>query len=81
MPRDARLATRSRPHTLEWLDLKAAFFTHKQMKAQAQNILKNAVHTRYMPLGNLTKITDEERSKLAAWILSGARIDNERSPK
>ena len=53
--------------------------TPEQMQAQAQNILKNAVHTKYMPLGNLTKITDEERSKLATWILSGAQIDDDRT--
>ncbi|MFI5335678.1 MAG: urate hydroxylase PuuD [Opitutales bacterium] len=44
------------------------------------NILKNAqrlyqqvVVTRIMPLGNATKITDEERAVIAAWIKDGAK--------
>ena len=49
--------------------------TPRQIKAEAQRILKHAVLTHYMPLGNLTKITDEERKILGRWIRAGAVID------
>jgi len=46
-----------------------------EIKGQAASILKNAVETQYMPLGNLTQITPEERAQLGQWIRTGARID------
>ena len=49
--------------------------TSQQIQAQAQKILQNAVMTNYMPLGNLTKITDEERQLLGRWVRSGAQVD------
>ena len=49
--------------------------TPQQMKSQAANIMKNAVQSRMMPLGNLTKITDAERTLLGQWINSGASIE------
>jgi uncharacterized membrane protein len=30
------------------------------------------VVTRMMPLGNITKMTDEERAVIAAWVAAGA---------
>lgn len=46
-----------------------------EIRAQAETILKNAVTTQYMPLGNLTQITPEERALLGQWIKNGAPID------
>jgi uncharacterized membrane protein len=38
----------------------------------AQRIYQQVVVSRIMPLGNVTKITDEERAVIAAWVSSGA---------
>jgi len=38
----------------------------------AQRIYQQVVVTRIMPLGNVTKITDQERAVVAAWIKAGA---------
>ena len=46
--------------------------TPEQIAAQADAIDEQAVRTRAMPLGNLTKMTDSERRVLAAWIEAGA---------
>jgi len=49
--------------------------TPEQILAHAE---KNAatIASGYMPLGNLTSITDEERHLFAVWFAQGARIDN-----
>ena len=47
------------------------FDTAAEVKAMAQKILAQAVNTDAMPLGNITKITPEERAKLGAWIKAG----------
>jgi uncharacterized membrane protein len=39
----------------------------------SQRIYQQVIVTRIMPLGNLTKITDEERAVIAAWIKAGAK--------
>ena len=36
--------------------------------------IAETVANRYMPLGNLTQITDEERALVTAWFAQGARI-------
>ena len=38
----------------------------------AERLYQQVVVTRIMPLGNLTKMTDEERAVIAAWIKAGA---------
>jgi uncharacterized membrane protein len=38
----------------------------------SQRIFQQVVVTRIMPLGNVTKITDEERAVIAAWVRAGA---------
>jgi uncharacterized membrane protein len=45
-----------------------AFDTLADVKKYARQIEKQAVFSRAMPLGNKTKITDEERAKLATWL-------------
>ena len=50
------------------------FDTPSQIQRQAQQILQQAVKTHAMPLGNITRITDEERATLGAWIAQGARL-------
>ncbi len=52
------------------------FDTPAQIKRQAQQIMTQSVKTHTMPLGNLTEITDEERTALGNWILGGARLDD-----
>jgi uncharacterized membrane protein len=39
----------------------------------AQRIYQQAVQLKAMPLGNVTHITDAERSMLGAWFESGAQ--------
>lgn len=48
--------------------------TPEQIKGQAQQMLKHAVLSNYMPLGNLTKITEEERAMIGQWVRSGAPL-------
>jgi uncharacterized membrane protein len=44
--------------------------TPAQIVANAAGIRAQAVDTHAMPLGNLTAMTDDERSKLRAWLLA-----------
>jgi uncharacterized membrane protein len=44
--------------------------TRSQIESRADLIRAVAVDTRTMPLGNLTKMTDEERTTLARWVAS-----------
>jgi uncharacterized membrane protein len=46
--------------------------TPERILAQVRNIQAQAVETRAMPIGNLTGMTDTERSQLGAWIAGGA---------
>ena len=46
------------------------FDSREEVEARLDAILATAVETRVMPLGNLTKMTDEERIRLGAWIRS-----------
>jgi len=48
--------------------------TPERIGASAQKIYEQAVSTRAMPIGNLTGMTDTERSMLAAWIAAGAPL-------
>jgi uncharacterized membrane protein len=49
--------------------------TPEQVKAAAQRIHQQTVVNRTMPIGNMTKMTEEERSLLGAWLAAGARTD------
>jgi uncharacterized membrane protein len=51
------------------------FDTPAQIKRQAPQILAQAVKTRTMPLGNVTEITDAERSMLGSWIVAGSKLN------
>jgi uncharacterized membrane protein len=42
----------------------------------APRIYQQAIVTRIMPLGNVTKITEQERAVLAAWVRAGAKMDD-----
>jgi uncharacterized membrane protein len=46
----------------------------EEIKAQADAIERQAVQTKAMPLGNLTKMTPAERDLLGRWIAQGAKI-------
>jgi uncharacterized membrane protein len=48
--------------------------TPAQIAAQARQIQAVAVASTFMPLGNVTKMTDVERRLLGRWIAQGARI-------
>lgn len=48
------------------------FDTPAQIKKMADRILVRAVHTRTMPQGNKTNITEEERELIGRWIAQGA---------
>ncbi|HWA26253.1 MAG TPA: urate hydroxylase PuuD [Lacunisphaera sp.] len=49
--------------------------TPPNIAQNAQRIYQQVVVTRIMPLGNLTKITDEERAVIAAWVKAGAKVE------
>ena len=46
-----------------------------RIRALAPRIMVRAVVTKTMPLGNLTGITEDERRKLGAWIVQGAKVE------
>ncbi len=48
--------------------------TPAEIKAQAAAIEQQAVQTKAMPLGNVTKMTPAERKLLGRWIAQGAKI-------
>jgi uncharacterized membrane protein len=49
--------------------------TPERIRAAAQRIQQQAVSTQAMPLGNLTQMTDEERTRVARWLARGAPVD------
>ena len=49
--------------------------TPEQIKAAAQRIYQQTIATPAMPIGNLTKMTDEERRLLGAWLAAGAPLN------
>ncbi len=51
--------------------------TPERMHAYAERIYVRVVQTKTMPLGNLTGISDEERTLLGIWIAQGADIHAE----
>ncbi|HEY3068815.1 MAG TPA: urate hydroxylase PuuD, partial [Gaiellaceae bacterium] len=48
--------------------------TPAEIKAQAAAIEQQAVQTKAMPLGNVTKMTPAERRILGRWVAQGAKI-------
>lgn len=48
--------------------------TADQISAQAAKI-HETVGNRYMPIGNLTQMTDEERALIATWFAQGAKVN------
>ena len=51
------------------------FDTPERLQALSARIKFRAVDTKTMPLGNLTGITDEERSALGEWADQGASVE------
>jgi uncharacterized membrane protein len=51
------------------------FDTPEQIQVQASLIDEQAVRTRAMPLGNVTRMTDAERALLGRWIQQGAKVE------
>jgi uncharacterized membrane protein len=49
--------------------------TPDRIKAAAPRIQQQAIATQAMPLGNLTKMTPDERAQLGKWLEQGAHID------
>jgi uncharacterized membrane protein len=49
--------------------------TSEQISALVSKIKQVAVDSDYMPPGNLTQITPEERQLLATWIAQGAKLE------
>jgi uncharacterized membrane protein len=48
--------------------------TPDRIKAAADRIHQQTIATQTMPIGNLTKMTDEERRLLGAWLAAGAPL-------
>lgn len=51
------------------------FDTPAQIKLRAPEIMAQAVRTHTMPLGNVTEITEAERSALGSWIVAGSKLN------
>jgi uncharacterized membrane protein len=51
------------------------FDTPAQIKRLAPQIMAQAVKTHTMPLGNVTEITEAERSTLGSWIEAGSKLN------
>jgi uncharacterized membrane protein len=51
------------------------FDTPGQIKRLAPQIMAKAVKTHTMPLGNVTEITEAERSTLGSWIGAGSKLN------
>ena len=49
--------------------------TPADLVQNAPRLYQQVIVTRIMPLGNLTKITDQERAVLAAWVKAGAKME------
>jgi uncharacterized membrane protein len=49
--------------------------TPERIKAAAERIHQQTIATQAMPIGNLTKMTAEERRLLGAWLAAGAPLD------
>jgi uncharacterized membrane protein len=49
--------------------------TPAQVQAAAQRIHQQTIATQTMPIGNLTKMTPEERALLGRWLADGARVE------
>jgi uncharacterized membrane protein len=47
----------------------------ERIHAAASQIYQKAALTQYMPLGNLTKMTKEERAEIAKWFEDGAKTE------
>lgn len=47
----------------------------ERIKAAATQIYQKSALTQYMPLGNLTKMTTQERAELAKWFEDGAKTE------
>jgi uncharacterized membrane protein len=50
------------------------FDTPEQIKAAAPRIHQQTIATQAMPIGNLTKMTDDERALLGKWLADGAPL-------
>lgn len=48
--------------------------TAEEIKTNVPRIMAQSVQTKVMPLGNLTQMTDEERSLIGTWVEQGAVI-------
>ncbi len=55
--------------------------TTDQIEAQAQRIYEQTVVSRVMPIGNLTQITEEERSKIASWYTTRSSTDPDKAAR
>jgi uncharacterized membrane protein len=51
------------------------FDTPAQIRAAAPRIHQQTIATQAMPIGNLTKMTDEERALLGKWLAAGAPLE------
>jgi uncharacterized membrane protein len=49
--------------------------TPERIKAAAPRIHQQTIATRAMPIGNLTKMTEDERALLGQWLAVGAPLD------
>jgi uncharacterized membrane protein len=47
----------------------------QEIKFYSVKIMQQVVTLKLMPLGNVTQITEEERTAIGSWVAAGAKID------
>ena len=62
-------------HNAQVISKNIQLHTAELIVKNAQAMYQQAVVTRIMPMSNATKITEEERAKIGAWVKAGAKLD------
>ena len=62
-------------HNAQVISKNIQLHTPELLVKNAQAMYQQAVVTRIMPMSNATQITEEERAKIGAWVMAGAKAN------
>jgi uncharacterized membrane protein len=62
-------------HNAQVISKNIQLHTPELIVKNAQAMYQQAVVTRIMPMSNATQITEEERAKIGAWVMAGAKAE------
>ena len=62
-------------HNAQVISKNIQLHTPELIVKNAQAMYQQAVVTRIMPMGNTTQITEQERAKIGAWVMAGAKAN------